>query len=160
MINNKVKSIRFFTKEEYKYLKHKTLSRDKYKLFIETCNRRIAREVVVGSKEGWELPQNLGKLQIHKNFNIKGTKHKTTGETIYNYHTMGYIYRCRFFVRGRRVVLSPKYSTKYGLERVKEVPTMFYRWNNHRANIDRHITELVYTNKADFKELPKGNTTQ
>ena len=147
---DKVVSKMFFSPEEYSFLKHKNLSFKDYKSFIESCNRRIAKELVVGTKQGWEMPCNLGRLQIHKNFNMNGCTNKSTGEVYHNFHSLGYVYKCRHFRSGRRSFLATSYTTMYGRERMKEVPTLFYKWNNHRANIDRYMTEVINNNIMDY----------
>lgn len=149
---DKVRSIMFFNKEDFKLLKFQHLPLNKYKEFIESCNRRHAKECVVESRSGWEMPLNLGLLRVNKNFNIKGCKNTVTGEVYSNYHTLGFVYKCRLFREGRRVTLSPKYRIIKG-EKSREVPVLYYKWNNHRANIDRYMASLLKENKIDYDEI-------
>ena len=157
MIKPKIGSIRFFSTEEYNNLKYKHLSKMDYATFIESCNRRIADELIVRNPEGWEMPFNLGKLQIHKNFNIKGSKNTVTGETYLNFHTLGYIYKCRHYKLGRKSFYSSNYSSLRKKERIKEVPTMLYKFNNHRYNINRNIARVSKKEHIDYQEYDKNS---
>lgn len=138
----------FFTDEEYDSLKYKHLKRSDYKNFIKSCNERIAKELVVMRRGGWEMPFNLGKLQIFKNFNIKGTVNSITKEVYRNYHSMGYIYKCRYYRGGNRIYYNSSFSSIKN--RMSLVDTTFYRFINHRHNINRYITKVIKGNLMDY----------
>lgn len=151
-MKSKVVAKRFFSSQEYENLKFKTLSLKDYQSFIELVHTRIAKEKVAESKEGWEMPLNLGKLEIRKNLNLRGVKNKVTGEVYQNSHSMGYVFSCRHFCKNRRVKFNPKFNIQEGIrESTKEVPFLYYKFNPHRKNIKRYITALVRKGKLDYK---------
>lgn len=141
-------SISFFTKDDYERLTYKFLDRDKYDNFIRACNKRIAKEIIVGTKEGWEMPGNLGLLRVGKR--MGESRHKVTQEIYDNSHTFGYVYGCTNYRKGRKVYYTPKYYRMDKRQYTREVRANLYKFNNHRANIDRYLASVLFEGLMDY----------
>ena len=148
----------FFSKEEYKNLRHQHLSRNDYKKFISRLNARISDELILNG-EGYALPFNLGHILIQKRFKPNGIYAAYKGKKKeFNFHSMGYVYNINFH---RNTSRSIKYSEVYTKgSKVGDNPTVdfdLFKYTAHRDNIRRPLNKIIKTYKRDYPNA-KDNT--
>lgn len=144
--------IKFFTEKDYKNLKYKHLEREEYRKFIKAIHERIAKKEVVLNKEGFEMPLNLGKIQVLKKYKPKGVNLMYKKEKEYNTHSFGYVYSVKAYKSKRSVWYTAIYDISNKLKGSFSVSHYFYRFIPHRENIKRAITKVINEQILDYHE--------
>lgn len=152
---SKINKVSFFTKEQYEIQKHQYLSLKDYKQFITEINETIAKDFILGSRQGFILPKFLGLLKITKTKQKGGVITlekvvKTKGqEKEYNNHTFGYIYRFSW-IKQIHTNLGNVFRPKY--KRVYCSDLGILKFKPHRANLKRPLAKILKNYERDYDE--------